>query len=273
MLDLTDQTMQQVLCEGSRGQLQALTQAVEGCAREADSNECLALCVQALTEEVQRLQQVSSCAFELELRPGLPAAADSLLQADAAEASAAQKHAAEQAPKRRLMQRLIWFHHIKSLTKRKVGVLCLWLHWQAAAERLREERAEWHWLLQHIVAWSAELGLGGFSKPGYPGLIVIEGWDDDVEEFTTRLRALRVCTTSSTCPFHGNWRKLWFDLAVCCSGRLWRCEAINTVRLLCRNKQVERSREAHSSGGCLPLSQSWARTGCQSCQLRVKQLA
>lgn len=57
---------------------------------------------------------------------------------------------------------LIWFHHIKSLQKRK-----------------------------DILAWATELRLGGFSKPGFPGVIIAEGAADDVDEYIGRLRALR----------------------------------------------------------------------------------
>ncbi len=57
---------------------------------------------------------------------------------------------------------LIWFHHIVSVTKRK-----------------------------NIVSWARELQLGGYSKPGWPGIVVIEGMEDDVEEYVQRLRALQ----------------------------------------------------------------------------------
>ncbi len=43
-------------------------------------------------------------------------------------------------------RKLIWFHHILSTTKRKA-----------------------------IVKWAAELELGGYSKPGYPGVLIVEG--------------------------------------------------------------------------------------------------
>jgi hypothetical protein len=42
-----------------------------------------------------------------------------------------------------IKREIIWFHHIKNPYKRKV-----------------------------VVAWAQELGLGGASKPGYPGLCV-----------------------------------------------------------------------------------------------------
>lgn len=45
-----------------------------------------------------------------------------------------------------LGRKLIWFHHILSTAKRKA-----------------------------IVSWSAKLEIGGFSKPGYPGVLIIEG--------------------------------------------------------------------------------------------------
>lgn len=57
---------------------------------------------------------------------------------------------------------VIWFHHIKALSKRKT-----------------------------IVQSAAELHLGGYSKPGFPGVIVCEGLQSDVEEFQQRLRALK----------------------------------------------------------------------------------
>lgn len=57
---------------------------------------------------------------------------------------------------------VIWFHHIKNLNKRK-----------------------------HIVQWAHELRLGGYSKPGFPGVIVCEGLDADVQEYIQRLRTLK----------------------------------------------------------------------------------
>ena len=45
--------------------------------------------------------------------------------------------------------------------------------------------------MQHIVAWAAELSLGGFSKPGFPGIIICEGQAEDVEDYTARLRSLK----------------------------------------------------------------------------------
>ncbi|CAD7702784.1 unnamed protein product [Ostreobium quekettii] len=58
--------------------------------------------------------------------------------------------------------RVIWFHHIKSPTKRS-----------------------------HIVNWARELGLRGFSKPGYPGIVICEGSEEDVVEYVSRLRHLK----------------------------------------------------------------------------------
>jgi hypothetical protein len=60
-----------------------------------------------------------------------------------------------------IARRLIWFHHIKAPGKRK------------AARQ-----------------WAEELDLGGFAKPGYPGIIVIEGRAEDCDEYVTRLKQL-----------------------------------------------------------------------------------
>ena len=71
--------------------------------------------------------------------------------------------AANSSPTLPAVQRsLIWFHHIKSLTKRK-----------------------------NIVAWAHELRIGGYSKPGFPGIIICEGQQEDVAEYVHRIRQMR----------------------------------------------------------------------------------
>ena len=67
--------------------------------------------------------------------------------------------ASEGAP---LKRALLWMHHLKSPKKRKL-----------------------------IVEWAAELGLGGVSKPGFPGILVVEGSAADVDEYIRRLKRLR----------------------------------------------------------------------------------
>mmetsp|Transcript_31953 Transcript_31953/g.80713 ORF Transcript_31953/g.80713 Transcript_31953/m.80713 type:complete len:147 (+) Transcript_31953:119-559(+) len=57
---------------------------------------------------------------------------------------------------------LLRFHHIKSLTKRK-----------------------------SIVEWARTLRLGGFCKPGFPGVIVVEGEESDVAEYVRLIKSLR----------------------------------------------------------------------------------
>ena len=57
-------------------------------------------------------------------------------------------------------RRMLWFHHIKSPEKRK-----------------------------EIVRTRAQLR--GFNKPGFPGVIVVEGRDDECKSFVEGLRALR----------------------------------------------------------------------------------
>ncbi|GAA5899178.1 hypothetical protein JCM5296_000358 [Sporobolomyces johnsonii] len=57
---------------------------------------------------------------------------------------------------------LIWSHHLLATSKRK-----------------------------DIVAWSTELTLFGISKPGYPGVIVVEGAKEQVDEFVWRIKQLQ----------------------------------------------------------------------------------
>ncbi|CAG8715829.1 5929_t:CDS:2 [Cetraspora pellucida] len=57
---------------------------------------------------------------------------------------------------------LIWTHHLLSFEKRKC-----------------------------ICRWANELGIWGFSKPGYPGIIIVEGLYDNVQDYISRLKSLR----------------------------------------------------------------------------------
>lgn len=41
------------------------------------------------------------------------------------------------------------------------------------------------------MQWSTELRLWGLSKPGYPGVIVVEGVEDQVDEFVHRIKQLQ----------------------------------------------------------------------------------
>jgi hypothetical protein len=61
-----------------------------------------------------------------------------------------------------LHRKLIWFHHIKSSQKTK-----------------------------GILEWGSELRLGGFCKPGFPGVLIVEGEADDVAEYVKRIQRLR----------------------------------------------------------------------------------
>jgi hypothetical protein len=57
---------------------------------------------------------------------------------------------------------VIWSHHLLATSKRK-----------------------------DIQAWSKELSLSGYSRPGHPGSIFVEGDEDQVDEFVRRLKQLR----------------------------------------------------------------------------------
>ncbi|CAI5705037.1 hypothetical protein KXD40_001709 [Peronospora effusa] len=61
-----------------------------------------------------------------------------------------------------LGRRAIYFHHIIALTKRRV-----------------------------VKEWALELQLGGFSKIGWPGVVLVEGIEDNVQEYVRRLQHLR----------------------------------------------------------------------------------
>lgn len=67
------------------------------------------------------------------------------------------------APRRlRIARFLIYFHHIMCGRKRVA-----------------------------IVEQARELGLGGFSKHGFPGIVIVEGWDHAVLEYVRRIQQLR----------------------------------------------------------------------------------
>ncbi|BBN20093.1 hypothetical protein MPTK1_8g16380 [Marchantia polymorpha subsp. ruderalis] len=57
---------------------------------------------------------------------------------------------------------LIWFHHIKSSKKKR-----------------------------DIKEWGAELNLGGYCKPGFPGVLIFEGDAENVAEYVRRIKRLR----------------------------------------------------------------------------------
>uniref|UniRef100_A0A0G4FJI8 RWD domain-containing protein n=1 Tax=Chromera velia CCMP2878 TaxID=1169474 RepID=A0A0G4FJI8_9ALVE len=61
-----------------------------------------------------------------------------------------------------LGRRLLYSHHIRAESKKRA-----------------------------ILEWAAELGLGGYSKVGYPGVIVVEGDEQCVQEYVSRLQRLR----------------------------------------------------------------------------------
>lgn len=42
-----------------------------------------------------------------------------------------------------------------------------------------------------MSAWSSDLKVGGYSKIGYPGVLILEGERSSVEEYVVRLRSLR----------------------------------------------------------------------------------
>ncbi|GAA5823390.1 hypothetical protein JCM3770_006849 [Rhodotorula araucariae] len=69
---------------------------------------------------------------------------------------------------------LLWSHHLLATSKRK-----------------------------DIVAWSTELGLYGISKPGYPGVIIVEGLASNVDEFVHRIKQLQWKALQVRCELDG----------------------------------------------------------------------
>lgn len=61
-----------------------------------------------------------------------------------------------------LGRRAIYFHHIINPNKRRV-----------------------------VMEWAVELQLGGFSKIGWPGIVVVEGHEGNAQEYVRRLQHLR----------------------------------------------------------------------------------
>jgi hypothetical protein len=61
-----------------------------------------------------------------------------------------------------IVRRVLWFHHLKAMSKRKA-----------------------------ICDWGKELQLGGYCKPGFPGVLIFEGHEDNVLEYQQRLQRLR----------------------------------------------------------------------------------
>ncbi|KAF2149636.1 DUF1115-domain-containing protein [Myriangium duriaei CBS 260.36] len=67
-----------------------------------------------------------------------------------------------------------------SNTPVRIHRLLLWAHHLLATSKRRD-----------ILSWSRDLRLSGFSRPGYPGAILVEGEAEDVAEFERRIKALR----------------------------------------------------------------------------------
>ncbi|CEM34052.1 unnamed protein product [Vitrella brassicaformis CCMP3155] len=76
------------------------------------------------------------------------------------QASAAARPPAKQ--QQQLGRRVCYSHHIRAETKRR-----------------------------YIIQWALELRLGGFSKIGYPGVVIVEGPEEGCMEYITRLQRLR----------------------------------------------------------------------------------
>lgn len=64
--------------------------------------------------------------------------------------------------------------------RRGIKRVVIWTHHLLATSKRRA-----------ILAWSKELRLAGYSRPGYPGSVFVEGEVDDVDEFVGRLKEMK----------------------------------------------------------------------------------
>ena len=129
-----------------RSEADWLQQVASNAAAECDGQPCLLLVADRLAEAVCELAEAEAeTAAAQRQRAGEQPPAASGATAGAAGVAAAGKRAQREARGLVLSRRCVWFHHIKALGKRK-----------------------------HIVEWGGDLGLGGFSKPGFPGILLVE---------------------------------------------------------------------------------------------------
>ncbi len=114
-----------------------LQQLADSAAAEsaADGTPCLLLAASQLAEAAQELAEQEAAALERQAAGTQPA-----------RGCQAGGHGQPQQPGGCVLsRRCIVFHHIKNLNKRKA-----------------------------IVQWGGELRLGGWSKPGFPGVVLVE---------------------------------------------------------------------------------------------------
>ncbi|KAL4422630.1 hypothetical protein ABPG75_008827 [Micractinium tetrahymenae] len=151
----------QVHTNASRQDAGRLQQVADSVAAEcaADGAPCLLVAASQLAEAAQELAEQEAAAVEQQQASAQALTAGSSSQAGAAGQRQPQQHGGALCV---LSRRCIVFHHIKNLSKRKA-----------------------------IVQWGGELGLGGWSKPGFPGVVLVEGAVDNVAEYVSRLRQLR----------------------------------------------------------------------------------
>ncbi|GFR45783.1 hypothetical protein Agub_g7237, partial [Astrephomene gubernaculifera] len=145
---------------GGRHVHERLGAAVGAAAAEAAEAgcECLLLALDALKDALEALaaeqqQQQQQAAAEEE---AVAAAADS-----SGVSGTCSTGSGSTSEEEGLLCVLVWLHHLKSLGKRKL-----------------------------IVQWARELELAGACKPGFPGVVVVEGHSVDVREFLARMRQL-----------------------------------------------------------------------------------
>jgi hypothetical protein len=127
----------QVLCNASRPAADVLQAAASSTAGECarDGTPCLLLVSARLAEAARQLAEAEAAERQQAAQQPPGSVGDATGQAGGR----------QELRQGVLSRRCVWFHHIKNLNKRK-----------------------------SIVAWGNELGLGGYSKPGFPGVLLVE---------------------------------------------------------------------------------------------------
>eukprot|EP00877_Chromochloris_zofingiensis_P006355 jgi/Chrzof1/1973/Cz10g28140.t1 len=189
-----------VECSGHRNLHERLTAAVRQCAESAIGAESLLLAVEGLRDAIEALPEPQSNASlnpdSSTLQPALATASVEhhhiqhpavVPAATAGQHTSTSSRSSVHTPAT-LLRVGIWFHHIKSTQKRK-----------------------------SIVSWARELNISGYAKPGYPGVILCEGRECDVQEYVQRIKALtwqamqvraeerlQLCSYNHGCDNHGD---------------------------------------------------------------------
>lgn len=179
-------------CRAAADSLQQLaSSAAEECA--CDGAPCLLVVADRLAQAAEELAAAETAEAAAQ-RQQPPAANGAASAAGMATQGSGSSGGRQQERQLVLSRRCVWFHHIKNLEKRK-----------------------------SIVQWGRELFLGGWSKPGFPGIVLVEVC---CAGMLLPAAACCVCCASST------GRLLLPGLGSCCLPAPSRCRLKLWLRVL-----------------------------------------